>query len=584
MIVISRIDIEYYRSLKKVTIRNINHLNIFSGKNDIGKSNVLKALDTFFNMTQLNFIDDYNKDRLSEVRKDSIKGKQFIKITLEIKNPGNYKTLPETFAITKSWDREGNLINGYKDNFDTLIKLKKFSSEKVKIARRTLTQFINKIRFTYVPAIRDELFFTYLLNKLQETIFEVEERKRSQTFQKNIKGFNDTIKDLTLALNTEFQSVSGISSSLSFPNNISEIFQRLIIDTQSGDHNIPLRLRGDGIRLRYIPTILNYISVNSKYIEIWGFDEPENSCEYSLSQKIAEQFALEYADKTQIFVATHSFHFISLTKANVSKFRVYRLENNLNTQVVLIDDSNKNLLSDDLGILDINKELSKLYTSLTEEMAKISSTKTALAQSQKPYLIFEGKTDNLLFELAYKKITNKNLGTDFTLCEHLTNEGGSSIGSSARFINDFLYNHIAKLPTNNKVIGVFDFDKTGVDEINALKKIFNRKDLATDNFYLFQHKVKLNVFAITIVAPDHRLKFIYKTKSDYCYLSSELLLKDNAIPNSNKQYPTLFDQTVFMFTGDKTAFATTIDLNKSSIDFIGFSPTFDLINKIISDL
>lgn len=65
MIIISKIDIEYYRSLKKVSIKNINHLNVFSGKNDIGKSNVLKALDTFFNKTKLSFIDDYNKDRLS---------------------------------------------------------------------------------------------------------------------------------------------------------------------------------------------------------------------------------------------------------------------------------------------------------------------------------------------------------------------------------------------------------------------------------------------------------------------------------------------------------------------------------------
>jgi AAA15 family ATPase/GTPase len=582
MIIISKIDIEYYRSLKKVTIQNINHLNIFSGKNDIGKSNVLKALDTFFNKTQLSFTDDYNKDRLSEVRKDSIKGKQFIKITLELKNPGNYKTLPEAFSITKSWDREGNLINSYKDNFDALIKKKKFSSDKVKIARRTLTQFLNKIRFTYIPAIRDEHFFSYLLNKLQETIFEVEERKRSQTFQKNIKGFNETIKDLTLALNSEFENVSGISSSLSFPNNISEIFQRLIIDTQSGEHNIPLRLRGDGIRLRYIPTILNYISVNSKYIEIWGFDEPENSCEYSLSQKIAEQFASEYSNNTQIFVASHSFHFISLSLLNVSKFRVYRTENVLNTQVALIDDSNKNILSEELGILDINKELSILYTSLTKEMQLISDTKLALAESQKPYLIFEGKSDNLLFEVAYKKIFNMNINTAFTLCEHLTNGNGSAIGSSARFINDFLFNHITKTPMNNKVIGIFDFDKTGVDEIKALKKAFNQIDSANDNFFLFQHKTKSNVYAMTIVAPSYRLNFIHKPKSDYCYLTSELLLQDTAIPNANKQYPTLFDKTVFMFSGDKVAFANSIELNKGSVDFTGFVPTFDLINRIIS--
>lgn len=580
MIIISKIDVEYYRSLKKVTIKNINHLNVFSGKNDIGKSNVLKALDTFFNKNNISFIDDYNKDRLSEVRKESIKGKQYIKITIELQNPGNYKTLPEVFSISKSWDREGNLINGYKDNFETLIKKKKFSSDKLNIARRTLTQFLNKIRFTYVPAIRDDQFFSQLLNKLQETIFEVEERKRSQTFQKNITGFNHTIKDLTSALNSEFQNISGISSSLSFPTDISEIFQRLIIDTQSGEHNIPLRLRGDGIRLRYIPTILNYISTNSKYIEIWGFDEPENSCEYSLSQKIAEQFASDYCKKTQIFVASHSFHFISIMSPNVSKFRVYRDENSLNTQVILIDDSNKNLLSDELGILDINKELSKLYISLSTEMELINETKLALQEAKKPYLIFEGKSDNLLFETAYDKLYGKDIHSDFTLCEHLSADNGSAIGSSAKFINEFLFNHISKTPTNNKVIGIFDFDKTGVDEIKALKKIFNQLDSDLDNFFLFQHKTKSNVYAMTIVAPTNRKDFIHKPKSEYCYLTSELLLKDSEIANANRHYPTLYDKRVFMFHGNKIGFANNILTNKNKIDFLDFIPTFDLIKRI----
>ena len=114
-----------------------------------------------------------------------------------------------------------------------------------------------------------------------------------------------------------------------------------------------------------------------------------------------------------------------------------------------------------------------------------------------------------------------------------------------------------------------------------LKKAFNQIDSTSDNFFLFQHKTKLNVFAITIVAPEHRLDFIHKPKSDYCYLSSELLLKDSSIPNANKHYPTRYEQRVFMFMGDKIAFANNVELNNSSIDFDGFIPTFDLINRII---
>ena len=580
MIVITKIKIEYYRSLKSVTIKNVNHLNVFSGRNDIGKSNMLKALDTFFNKTKIQFIDDYNKERLTEVKRDSIKGKQFIKITLELNNPGTYKTLPDLFNVSKSWDRDGNIIEGHKDNFETLISRNKLKKENLKSARTSLTKFLNRVRFTYVPAIRDEQFFSYLLNKLQETIFEVEERKRNQTFQEKISDFNLTVTDLTSALNIEFQNVSGIQSSLSFPNNIAEIFQRLIIDTKSGEHDIPLRLRGDGIRLRYIPTILDYISNNSKFFEIWGFDEPENSCEYSLSKKIADQFSNDYSKKTQIFVASHSFHFISIDNTNTSKFRVYKNDGSENTEIIQIDDKNKNILSDELGIIDINNELAKLYANLTNEMSNINETKQRLKDTLKPYLIFEGKTDNKLFGLAYENIYLRKIETDFILCEHITSDNGSSVGSGASFINQFMYNHITKTPTNNKVIGIFDYDTMGYNEITALKGVFIKIDTASDNFLLYKHKTKNNVFVMTLVTPSHRLKFTHKTKKEYCYLSSELLLEDSIINDVNRQYPTLFDKTVYSFVGNKDSFANDIETKKATINFDGFKPTFDLIEKI----
>ena len=99
-------------------------------------------------------------------------------------NRASYKTLPPTFAISKTWDRDGNLTEKFKDNFDSLVRNNIIQNEKLKTALSSLTKLLNKIRFTYVPAIRDEQFFSDLLNKLQDTIFEVEERKRKQTFKK----------------------------------------------------------------------------------------------------------------------------------------------------------------------------------------------------------------------------------------------------------------------------------------------------------------------------------------------------------------------------------------------------------------
>jgi len=583
MKIINKIEIEFYRSLKKITVKDVNHLNVFSGKNDIGKSNVLKALDTFFNRQQINFFDDFNKDRLEEVKRDSVKGKQFIKITVEFNNTGTYRTLPTAFKVSKTWDRNGHQIEGTKDNFESLIKRGKFEPESIEMSRRKLSAFLNKIRFTYIPAIRDERFFSYLLNKLQETIFQAEERKKrkNQRFQDTLGKFNETIAELTNALNNEFEAVSGIPSSLSFPSELGEIFQRLIIDTRSGAHEIPLRLRGDGIRLRYIPTILNYISKNSNYSEIWGFDEPENSCEYSLSQKIAEQFAIDYSRNTQIFVATHSFHFISLKNEDTSTFRVFRKEGNLDSEVVKIDASNKNLLDEELGILEINDELAKTYELLTNELEAIEHTKSLLEDANRPSLILEGESDNILFETAFRSLFGTELANRYKLCEHFTDDRGATIGSGAKFINQFLYSHIAKIPPTNKVIAIFDSDRTGIDEIKALKSVFTKLDGSADNYFLFQHKSKPNVFAITLAVPAHRNDFFSKTRSEYSFLSTELLLLDSEIPNPNRSYPTLFDRRVYSFGGDKIAFANRIRAAAAGIDFSGFQPTFDLIQELV---
>ena len=43
---IKRIEIQYFRSIYNIVIKEFSDLNMLSGKNDVGKSNVLKALQT----------------------------------------------------------------------------------------------------------------------------------------------------------------------------------------------------------------------------------------------------------------------------------------------------------------------------------------------------------------------------------------------------------------------------------------------------------------------------------------------------------------------------------------------------------
>ena len=48
VIVIDKIEINYFRSIYSINMANLKDINVFIGGNDVGKSNILKALTLFF--------------------------------------------------------------------------------------------------------------------------------------------------------------------------------------------------------------------------------------------------------------------------------------------------------------------------------------------------------------------------------------------------------------------------------------------------------------------------------------------------------------------------------------------------------
>ena len=86
---IKKIRLENFRAYKNETTIDLSNLNVFVGKNDIGKSSILEALDIFFNENKGSVKidkDDVNQQNRNEGNKD-------IKITVVFEN------LPETLTI-----------------------------------------------------------------------------------------------------------------------------------------------------------------------------------------------------------------------------------------------------------------------------------------------------------------------------------------------------------------------------------------------------------------------------------------------------------------------------------------------------
>ncbi len=159
---IQKIEIHSFRSIEKI-ILPVKELNVFSGTNDVGKSNFLKALNLFFNnqtdfLKTLKFEDDYNKVSRAKMIRSS-KMKQLIKIRLYVNPPKTYKSLlgEKKVFIERQFDRNGD-------------KIEKYYPDKPK-QKSSIKRIINKIRYIYIPALKGEDCFTiFTLNDWRTTV------------------------------------------------------------------------------------------------------------------------------------------------------------------------------------------------------------------------------------------------------------------------------------------------------------------------------------------------------------------------------------------------------------------------------
>lgn len=373
MKIIRKVEVKNFRSFLGTTqydraeILDITDLNIFSGSNDSGKSNLLRALNLFFNdevdnIHSFRFNSDFNVfkqdsvQKVIEIKVYFVINQRAFSIT-KFYNRNGYRNFEYRFTETGSdeeivIDSRANKNEAkYKGNVEVLKKENGY--------KRAATRTIQSISFSYVPAIREGQFFSHLYGKIIYKIKKNEEKlieKLSTEFKKiekwektktnksekkeflenlkseewrtnrlveinNIKsritGIDVAIKGLESKINTFssnlFSSVEFLSSEFKVGTDLIAFFESFDIGT-GGDKDLSLRLRGDGVQARFIPEMLNFmdsISTEKKFF-IWGFEEPENSAEYKNQQILAKKLKNVFSKDKQIFLTTHSEEFLSI--------------------------------------------------------------------------------------------------------------------------------------------------------------------------------------------------------------------------------------------------------------------------------
>jgi predicted ATP-dependent endonuclease of OLD family len=371
---IKEISVNRFRSIGKIEIP-VDNITIFSGKNNSGKSNILKALNLFFNK-ETSFHTEYNHDvDYNKFFRGKLGGARRVTVKLLFNGIGK-SALKDDFWITREF---GDGIEGeptFKSKNENINK--KLDDKDGNIIRQ-FTRFYNMINYVYIPAVRDRNFIKYLF-QLFEDIIRADTVKDKQLNQ-SIKEMSEILQSKANDISASFKMFINLYTNASLSSNMKDILGAVTINVENpyiSDKykkisNVDIFSSGDGILMSYIMYFIAYMSskISSRYY-IWGFEEPETALEYSKAQSLAETFFNDFAEKAQIFITTHSPAFIKL-KDKPTKVAFYRVYQNIGkdqrllTYTQTIQSINERLLS--------NEDEPEAYKLLQEELHMVEQAK-----------------------------------------------------------------------------------------------------------------------------------------------------------------------------------------------------------------
>lgn len=402
------INIRNFRSIKNLSF-SPGRLAVLVGRNDSGKSNVLRALNLFFNdRTDQEEILDFEIDH-NILNQPNRRAKE-ISITIELNIPENYRRVNGDVVVwEKRWRAEGLVYNEYIGKRETTGPRGALYWEDVTISERSnLHTLLRNIKYVYIPAIKDIEYFSELRASIYNVISDIADREFRDSSQDFERSISHQLEDLTEQITNSL----GFQSRLALPKNLSHIFESL--DFLSDSQNISLDLRGDGIKARHIPLILKFMADKKRSLQgrgaqpynfIWGYEEPENSLELSSSVELADQF-WEFTNNgiAQIFLTTHSPVFYNLHRKQeagenqISCHHIYRSTEEEGTKE-----------ADELSDLDERMGTTALFApmivNLEEKFRRQEQARAeikVIAHTNRRKLFVEGPSDKLIIEKALR--------------------------------------------------------------------------------------------------------------------------------------------------------------------------------------
>lgn len=412
---IRQITITNFRSIRKETVSS-EEITVLVGKNDAGKSNVLRALNLFFNgktdaESDYHFDSDFNINAV--VQKNKAKE---IKVDLVLKLPKSYRkpNKPDTVLWTKTWRSEG--FHSEKQQYCD-IRNGRIINKEAFPQRSKIPNLLSSINYIYIPAIKDANFF----RDLQGQLYDVLAAASEQGLHASANNFEQEINRHIVELMGEIDSTfSSSNNEIKLPKNLRNIFGALEFNAD----NIPLSRRGDGIKIRHIPMMLSFIALKQQNLgvrttirpQIWGFEEPENNVEFTTCFDLNNQLIDAAKKHTQIFITTHSPAIYSLAfdeslPANVKSTSYYVEKWESGTKIQTCEEhelhGNTGFLNLVTPIIEAQRrewqEKERSFNNTVDELTR------ELSNTTKPRIFLEGISDKVVISrlLKYSKLDDQ---------------------------------------------------------------------------------------------------------------------------------------------------------------------------------
>lgn len=308
---------------------------------------------------------------------------------------------------------------------------------------------------------------------------------------------------------------------------------------------------------------------------------------------MATDFVKTYCKYSQILVTSHSPAFIGLDAEKLDAlYRCFRTT--AGTKIVPLSQAQeRDDLAEELGYVQIQKEVYELLkqrtTTLEEVVAQKNRLVEELYQLKKTVLYTEGKTDVKILETAWKKLyDSKECPFEIKSCNTLAEKDGSAAGC------DVLKNLLctARPDSPQLIIGLFDQDGAGINAFSLSNNFVNM-----ENGWK-QHKNK-RAHALLLPIPPGKEQFaLYKNLCIEFYFEKSdldskidgkgLKLKEgvapakfNGIPIESPSLTALHFQQIDENT--KNYFTEVIVPTLQESSFVNFTGLFEKILQILEE-